>query len=183
MRGLSLWLYRWASAPAALALLSVAGLLAYLFNFSDTALSVSRLARLYGQPILDLRPWYSADAVRALLAAYGTAGRQGYLHFLAFDTLFLLCYGVGFALLISLLRRRLPRPGWFNLLPLAVAIADALENLCSYLDLVSYPDFYPLIAWAGGAMTSGKHLLSAASLLCLGYSAWRAGRRAAQAVS
>ncbi|OHX12690.1 hypothetical protein BI347_03605 [Chromobacterium sphagni] len=70
-------------------------------------------------------------------------------------------------MLLSLLRRHLPRPGLYNLLLLAVACADVLENLCS---LHAYPACYPPLARLGYAMTASKHLLTAATLLCLAFS-------------
>ncbi|OHX12689.1 hypothetical protein [Chromobacterium sphagni] len=75
MRSLNNGLYRHASIPAALVLLLMTAAFMYLFNFSSGALSISALARQYGEPILDPQSWCSTDAVRHLLDAYGPDGR------------------------------------------------------------------------------------------------------------
>ena len=148
-------------AHTALLLLTFAGFF-WAFNFSSWPISVPSLRALAsGQPILDLRPGYSFADAYALLSRLGETGRSLYRSFLGLDCVFLCAYGAGFSFLMSLL---LKSASWdrgrlrhTNVLPLGIALADALENLATLAQLLAYPQPLRAIANLGGVFTLSKH--------------------------
>lgn len=173
---LSDWLFLHARAAYIVPLLLVVAGFYWTFNFSSLPLSVPSLREAAGgKPMLDLRLWYSPDEAYALMRALGASGRAGYLNFLALDCIFLMAYGAGFAFLVSALLRRaswtMGNRGYLryaNLLPVGVALADALEDVATLAQLLSYPHFLPAAAVAGGAFTLVKHVGTGLSLVLIG---------------
>jgi hypothetical protein len=148
-------------ARTALLLLTFAGFF-WAFNLSSWPISVPSLRALAsGQTILDLRPWYAFTDAYALMFSLGEAGRSLYRSFLGLDFVFLCAYGAGFSFLMSLLLKSASwnrgRLRYANVLPLGIALADALENLATLAQLLAYPRPLPVIANLGGAFTLSKH--------------------------
>ncbi len=141
----------------------------WLFNFSTLPLSASELEKLSdGEDLLDVRLYYSAtDAFRAM-DRYGADGRALYLRFLAADVVFLVTYGLAFALLFSRFAMILfgPSTPWIkvNLLPLGIALADCIENLFIFLLLIIYPGHNLLVGTLAGIATLIKWTLTAFAL-------------------
>jgi hypothetical protein len=171
--------YFYASAQpvrTALLLAIVAGFF-WTFNFSGLPISAPSLrAFAGGEPMLDLRLSYSPDEAYHLMLRLGETGRAAYLKFLGLDFVFLLVYGSGFAFLMSWLLRHASwdrgRLHYANLLPLGVALADALENCATFAQLLVYPHPLPLVASLGGAFTLAKQLGVVLSLTAM---LWAAG--------
>lgn len=183
LTALSRALYRHSRWRTVVALLLVCAGYFWVFNyashfpFSNPAL----IAAGCGEGLLDLRPYYNASAAHQALDCYGVTGRAIYRHFLMADTSFLLIYGPAFALLLTRLLATLTTPTsrWriANLLPLSVALADALENLALFVLLAAYPRFLSPLGNLAGLATSTKWVLTLASLAtlagCVGTHLWR----------
>ncbi|MEW9900567.1 hypothetical protein ABWL39_18270 [Chitinivorax sp. PXF-14] len=118
-----------------------------------------------------LRPFYSADTAYASLQHFGESGRALYLHFLGADLLFMLAYGLGLSMLLSrlLVVQTRDRSPWrrLGLLPLAIAMADLLEDGGIFAMLQAYPQPLPGIGTVAGVMTAATHGLTALPLGCL----------------
>lgn len=145
-----------------------------LFNFSNSPIPISNpqlVSISGGEGLLDLKFFYTAQEAYASLTKYGEAGRSLYKNFLAADFIFALCYGIGFSLLFTRLLKALDQSesGWmkFNLLPLAIALADYTENILIYSMLHVYPQPVPVLGTLAGIATLGKQLLVFASLAFL----------------
>lgn len=158
------------------ALLLASGGFFWLFNFSELPVSNPTLMRLDGGVgLLDLRWFYTAGAAYRALESYGAAGRAFYLHFLAADFVFIPLYGFGFALLI----RRVSRAAWGEttpwrhaaLLPLATALLDCVENLCTLSALLLYPARSTTLGTLGGLATLAKQSSGAAGMVFLAIAA------------
>lgn len=154
----------------------------WVFNFSSLPFSNPALiAAGCGEGLLDLRPYYNASAAHQALDCYGNRGRAIYQRFLVADMSFVLIYGSGFTLLLSRLLASLTTPAsrWriANLLPLSVAIADAMENILLFTMLAAYPRFLPMLGDLAGLATLLKGVLTVASLAtlvgCVGTLLWR----------
>jgi len=112
---------------------------------------------------------------------YGVAGWAIYRRFLMADTSFVFFYGLGFSLLLTRLLATLTTPTsrWrgVNLLPLSVALTDAMENLALFALLAAYPHFLPTLGDLAGLVTLIKSVLTVASLAtlagCVGTHLWR----------
>ena len=158
---LSAMIARRYSSYAMIVLLALVGVFFWLFNFSAFPASNSALLKISGGVgFLDLRPFYTAQAAYAALTHYGAAGRNLYQHFLAVDFFFALSYGLGFSLLITRIIKTShgTNSAWmiFNLLPLAVALADCSENTFILVMLHGFPKFYPAVSTMAGFATAIK---------------------------
>lgn len=145
-----------------------------LFNFSNFNMPMSNPQLINisgGVGLLDLEFFYTAQEAYVSLTKYGEAGRALYKNFLAADFIFALCYGLGFSLLFTRLLKALDQSeSWwmkFNLLPLAIALADYMENIFIYAMLNLYPQHTPLVGTLAGIATLSKQLLIFVSLLFL----------------
>lgn len=163
--------HRYSPRLMAALLLAVIGFF-WLFNFSSFPLSNPQLVKLSGgEGLLDLKPFYSPHEAFAALGRYGTEGRALYRRYLAADFVFPWVYGFGFALLMTRTVRAVfgEKTPWLklNLLPLAVAAFDYVENICILRMLSTYPEFSPSMGTLSGIATLGKTVLSAIGLLSL----------------
>lgn len=94
---------------------------------------------------------YSADDLYAMAEAYGSGGRGYYIYSrYTFDVAWPLVYLLFLATSISYLFRSLPvtKTPWrlINLLPLAGAVLDLLENNAASLVMYRYPLPTPIVA-------------------------------------
>lgn len=145
-----------------------------LFNFSNFNMPISNPQLINisgGEGLLDLEFFYTAQEAYVSLTKYGEDGRALYKNFLAADFIFALCYGFGFSLLFTRVLRALDQSEsrWmkFNLLPLAIALADYIENIFIFSMLNLYPQHTQVVGTLAGIATLSKHLLIFVSLLFL----------------
>lgn len=141
-----------------------------------------------GLAIFDLMPGgYDIDYARMLLGALEEQGRAYYLYRqIPLDMLFPLLYAPALALLIRWLLALLgdeQSPWRFaSWVAVAAAAADYLENLCTTLLLVQYPDLSGWVVEAGSAATIGKNLLLTLYLVAFMALLFMVGRRSFQVV-
>ena len=145
-----------------------------LFNFSNFNMPISNPQLINisgGEGLLDLKFFYTAQEAYVSLTKYGEGGRALYKNFLAADFIFALCYGFGFSLLFTRVLRALDQSEsrWmkFNLFPLAIALADYIENIFIFSMLNLYPQRTQVVGTLAGIATLSKHLLIFVSLLFL----------------
>lgn len=149
-----------------------AGFFFWMFNLSSLPLSTAELGRLSnGEDLFDVRLYYSAQEAFRVMDRYGAKGRAWYLRFLAADFLFLAIYGFAFSLLFTRMAIAIfgPSSSWIkvNLLPLGIALADSVENLCLLILFIVYPERSLLPATIAGIATFSKWTLTVAALICL----------------
>lgn len=182
LAALSRTLYRHATWRAIVPLLLACTGYFWVFNYSSLPFSnPSLVATGCGEGLLDLRPYYDASAAYQALHCYGDAGRAIYRRFLMVDMSFVLFYGTGFSLLLTRLLATLTAPAsnWrlAHLLPLSVALADAMEDFALFCLLTVYPRFIPVFGDLAGLFTLIKNVLTVASLAtlagCVGILLWR----------
>jgi len=134
------------------------------------------LARLQvlsgGAGLPDSRFWYRPEELRALLTAWGPAGREVYLTALwPADTGFLAAYGVLLAAgALYLLKKLNPKaPAWYAaaLVPLAGAACDFLENALTVLNAWLPASGWEPVAWIEAVFTAGKWVFLVAGLAFL----------------
>lgn len=147
---------------------------AWLFNYSSFPFSNPELLKLSGgEGLLDLLPFYTAEKAFTALEHYGAAGRALYSRYLVADFIFIPFYSLGLALLITRTVRALgsESAAWLrlNLLPFGIAVFDVIENFCIFAMLKIYPASYVALGTLSGVATLCKTILTAATLLCLGY--------------
>jgi hypothetical protein len=104
---------------------------------------------------------WTADDARQLFAALGPVGRRAYqLFYLKLDFWFpVLSLAVFY---VGLLSRAFPpgtRLAWFNVLPAAMYVADAAENLNHFAMAGSYPQLSSMQLTFGPLLTLIKYLL------------------------
>ena len=134
-----------------------------------------RDARLGELDLLDGRGWYTPKEAAALFDALGqldTSARAVYaVTALTIDMVFPVCYGL---LLAVLLFRLFPGGKPLYLLPLAVALTDALENITIAALALSYDGGPSPLAWLATVFTLVKWILSSATLaaICVGAARW-----------
>ncbi len=133
-----------------------------------------RQARLDGLK-LDDRAWYTPGEVAALFDALDRLDSGARVFYattaLTIDMVFPACYG----LLLAVLLFRLFRGGWpLYLLPLAVALSDAPENVTVAALALSYDGSPSSLAWLAAGFTLTKWLLTVATLaaVCAGAISW-----------
>jgi hypothetical protein len=164
---LSAYLYRRASGVA----VAMAAALTLLFALVIVPNFQNRLEALSGGvSLLDLRLAYSPEQARAMLAAYGAAGRPLYRSFAATgDIVYPVVYATLFALLVSwlFLRGFGPASRWrrLNVLPFAAMLFDWLENAAIIAMLKAYPDVPDSLIRLGSAFTGLKWAVGGLSIL------------------
>ena len=134
-----------------------------------------RQARLAGLDLLDSRVWYTPDEAAALFDALDrldASARAVYATTaLTIDMVFPASYG----LLLAVVLFRLFRGGApLYLLPLAVALADGLENITVAVLALSHDGVPSLLAWPAAVFTAVKTALFVATLAvtCVGAIRW-----------
>ena len=157
---------RWATRRTAIAaLVGVVGCVAGL---------TWRQARLAGLDLLDGRGWYTPEEAAALLDALDrldASARTVYAATaLTIDMVFPASYGLLFAILLFRLFRGAP----LYVLPLAVAVADALENITVAVLALSHDGTPSPLAWSAAVFTAVKWVLFVATLAvtCVGGMRW-----------
>ncbi len=114
--------------------------------------------------IPDLMFYYNADDLYRMAAAYGEEARVAFIrgHF-TFDVIWPVIYTLFLIFAISRPASAVfpPHSRWrrANLLPLAAALFDLLENTSTSLVMQQYPARLPLIAALAGFFTALKWLL------------------------
>ena len=128
-----------------------------------------RQARLAGASLLDSRGWYTPAEAAALfdyLDRLDASARTVYaITALTIDMAFPVCYGLLFAVLIFRLFH-IGNP--LYLLPLALALADVLENVTVAALALSYDGDPSPLAWLAAVFTVTKTLLFVATLAVTG---------------
>ncbi len=134
-----------------------------------------RQARLAGLDLLDGRGWYTPEEAAALFDALDqldASARAVYATTaLTIDMVFPACYGLLLAVLLFRLFRGGPR---LFVLPLAVALADALENITIAALALSHDGTPSRLAWPAAVFTLVKWVLLVATLTatCVGGVRW-----------
>ncbi len=128
-----------------------------------------RQARLAGLDLLDSRGWYTPDEVAALFDALDRLDASARAIYattaLTVDMVFPASYGL---LLAVLLFRLFPGGAPMYLLPLAVAVADGLENIAVAVMALSHDGAPSLLAWPAAVFTAVKTALFVATLAVIG---------------
>ena len=130
-----------------------------------------RNARLAGLDLLDSRGWYTPEEAAVLFDALdrldGSARVVYATTALTIDMVFPASYGV---LLAGVLFRLFPGGPALYLLPLALALADVLENITVAGLALSYAGAPSSLAWLAAAFTLVKTVLIVATLAvtCVG---------------
>ena len=139
-----------------------------------------RQARLAGLDLLDSRGWYTPEEAAALFDALDqldASARAVYATTaLTIDMVFPASYG----LLLAVLLFRLYRGGApLYVLPLAAALADALENVTVAALALSHGGEPSPLAWPAAAFTAVKWVLFVATLAatCVGAIRWLRTRK------
>ena len=152
----------WASWRVILALLSAAGVLAFIMNGTDLPFSTPTIEDYSGGlRILDMRFSYGPEEADQLFEALGTEGRRAYfmLHLMP-DMLFPISYALAFACTGAwFLLRLLPldHPVWWLVLtPLIAGAADLLENLSLMVANWSYPSRIDWLTTVAALLTKIK---------------------------
>jgi len=134
-----------------------------------------RQARLAGLDLLDSRGWYTPDEAAALFDALDRLNANARTVYattaLTIDMVFPASYG----LLLAVVLFRLFRGGApLYLLPLAVAVADGLENIAVAVMALSHDGAPSLLAWPAAGFTAVKTALFVATLAvtCVGAIRW-----------
>ena len=134
-----------------------------------------RQSRLAGLDLLDGRGWYTPEEAAALFDALDrldASARAVYAATaLTIDMVFPASYGL---LLAVLLFRLFPGGARLYVLPLAVALADALENITVAVLALSHDGTPSPLAWPGAVFTLVKWVLLLATLAatCVGGMRW-----------
>ncbi len=152
---------RWATRRIAVAaLVGVVGCVAGL---------AWRQARLAGLDLLDSRGWYTPADAAALFDALDQIDPSGRVVYattaLTVDMVFPASYGLLFAVLLFRLFRGGPP---LYLLPLAVAVADVLENVTIAALALTHADSPSQLAWMAAVFTLLKFVLLMATLAVTG---------------
>ncbi len=157
----SSWVYRVANWP----LLAAAALIFIFFTVLILPGMAGNLADLTGVEISpDTSILYSADDLYAMAEAYGSEGRGYYIYSrYTFDVAWPLVYLLFLTTSISCLFRSLPvtKTPWrlINLLPLAGAVLDLLENNAASLVMYRYPLPTPIVAHLAPVFTFLKWIV------------------------
>ena len=124
-----------------------------------------RHARLAGLELLDGRGWYTPGEAAALFDALDRLDASARVVYattaLTIDMVFPVSYGLLFAVLLFLLFRG---GAPLYLLSLAVALADALENITVTVLALSYDGAPSPLAWLAAVFTLVKTVLFVATL-------------------
>ncbi|MDE2904350.1 MAG: hypothetical protein OXP73_15135 [Chloroflexota bacterium] len=128
-----------------------------------------RQARLAGLDLLDSRGWYTPAEAAALFDALDQLDASARVVYattaLTIDMVFPASYGLLFAILLyRLFQGEAP----LYLLPLALALADALENVTVAALALSHDGAPSPLAWLAAVFTVGKTVLFLATLAVTG---------------
>lgn len=95
-----------------------------------------------GQKVLDLREGFQLHEVQELYHLYGPEGRRLYLYVELVDFGYMISYTLLLLVLFSFLLKpiRVRTANMVMLLPLTVALADVVENICIIGMLMQFPD-------------------------------------------
>ena len=128
-----------------------------------------RQARLAGLDLLDSRGWYTPAEAAALFDALDQLGSSARVVYattaLTIDMVFPASYGLLFAILLFRLFRGGPP---LYLLPLAVAVADVLENVTVAVLALGHDGAPSPLAWLAAVFTLVKFVLFMATLALTG---------------
>lgn len=163
------WVRRFSSGPIALAT-TMLFFLFVLLVLPDQAAAAEEYTR--GGPSPDSSFYYSPDDLYAMAAGYGEAGRRAYVRArFTFDLIWPLVYVLFLSSGIGWSFGRLFSPGsrlqWANLLPVAGAGFDLLENLSASLVMVRYPARAPIVDLLASPFTMVKWVLVNSSIVIL----------------
>lgn len=116
--------------------------------------------------------YYTAEQLYQWAEAYGEDGREAYVRArLTFDVLWPLVYTLFLGTALSVVGRRAYAPGrpWrlANLAPLLGLTFDYLENLCTSLVMVRYPEPTAVVASLAGLVTLVKWIFVYGSFVLL----------------
>ena len=134
-----------------------------------------RQARLAGLDLLDSRGWYTPGEAAALFDALDGLDAGARVVYattaLTIDMVFPACYGLLFAVLLFRLFRGGPP---LYLLPLAVAVADGMENITVAALALGQDGAPSQLAWLAAVFTAAKTALGVATLAvtCAGAIRW-----------
>ena len=136
-----------------------------------------RQERLGGLSLLDGRGWYTPEAAAALFEALDRLDADARAIYAATGLTIDMAFPAAYGLLLALLLFRLFRAPIF-LLPLAAAVADALENATVAALALSHAGAPAPVAWLAAAFTLTKTVLFCAALaaICVGALRWLRGR-------
>lgn len=152
-------------------LAALAGFLVVAFLVNGRPFGIAQLKEISGGTgVLDMEILYTPDQAHAFLAAMGEAGRAFDLtHVIPIDLFVPFFYALFLSTFITwLLHRWLPvESGWhrLNVIPVAGAVFDYLENLGIIAMLLAWPARMPEIAQFTMASTLLKFSFSAAAFL------------------
>lgn len=134
-----------------------------------------RQERLAGLDLLDSRGWYTPAEAAALFDSLDSLDASARFVYattaLTVDMAFPVAYGMLFAVLLyRLFAGKAP----LHLLPLALALADVLENVTVAALALSYDGAPSPLAWPAAVFTLVKTVLLVATLaaLCAGVTRW-----------
>jgi len=177
------WLMRGASGKAVLIALGVMLIAFVTSHIIDMPGSLRHLmAATGGQPILDLKPSFSADEVYERIAQFGETGRLLYRQMiLTMDLAFPVCL-FSFVLLLARYTNNRTAPGaalrWILLAaPFGFFIPDAIENASVFKILTDFPQRHEGLANSLGYLTVLKrvsiYVALALPLILLALDLWR----------
>ena len=153
----------WKVAVAALA-----GVVACVVGF------VWRQGRLGGLDLLDSRGWYTPEEAAALFDALDSHDANARSVYAATGLSLDMAFPVAYGLLHAILLFRLFRGGApFYLLPLAMAAADALENVTVAALTLSHTGAPSPLAWLAAVFTLTKTALFVATAAAMAFGATR----------
>lgn len=138
---------------------------------------VWRHDRLGGLALLDARGWYTPQEAAALFDALDALDANARLVYAATGLTIDMAFPVAYGLLFSIVLLRLFRAPLF-VLPLALAVSDALENLTVAALALGHAGPASPAAWLAGGLTLVKTVLVFATLAATGAGAacWLRGR-------
>ena len=136
-----------------------------------------RQARLGGLSLLDGRGWYTPEGAAALFEALDRLDANARAIYAATGLTIDMAFPAAYGLLLALLLFRLFRMPFF-LLPLAAAVADALENATVSVLALSHAGAPSPLAWLAAVFTLAKTVLFCAALaaICVGALRWLGAR-------
>ncbi len=163
-------LSRWIDARSSWRIFAIAFVAMIMARYALMPWIMAQVGERPWPPPLDLDFAYSANEAFARIAAYGEQGRSAAPWFIfSGDLIYPIAYTLCFAVLLSLLARPLaaqrPKLMRLNLLPVAVFIADMLENSAITLMMQVYPTQPFWLGAMASMSTTMKWLLVAAMLL------------------
>lgn len=138
-----------------------------------------RQARLSGLDLLDSRGWYTPEEAAVLFDALDQLDASARAVYAATALTIDMAFPASYGLLLGVLLFRLYRGGArLYLLPLAAALADALENITVAVLALSHDGTPSPLAWPAAVFTLVKWVLFVATLaaICIGGMRWLGAR-------